>query len=135
MNIKKRFLLDLHEHFHGPHGLIAGMTGSGKSEWIMTLILSLAVSYSPSQLSFVLIDYKGGGMSQAFSKLPHVAGVMTNLDNDQIMRSIQGIQSELTRRQKIFKAMQETCQKHVMHIDQYQQLYKEGVVSEHYPIF
>ncbi len=122
--------LDLHEHFHGPHGLIAGMTGSGKSEWIMTLILSLAVSYSPSQLSFVLIDYKGGGMSQAFSKLPHVAGVMTNLDNDQIMRSIQGIQSELTRRQKIFKAMQETCQKHVMHIDQYQQLYKEGVVSE-----
>ena len=69
-------------------------------------------------------------MSQAFSKLPHVAGVMTNLDNDQIMRSIQGIQSELTRRQKIFKAMQETCQKHVMHIDQYQQLYKAGVVSE-----
>lgn len=122
--------LDLHEHFHGPHGLIAGMTGSGKSEWIMTLILSLAVSYSPSQLSFVLIDYKGGGMSQAFSKLPHVAGVMTNLDNDQIIRSIQGIQSELTRRQKIFKTMQETCQKHVMHIDQYQQLYKEGIVSQ-----
>ena len=122
--------IDLHEHFHGPHGLIAGMTGSGKSEWIMTLILSLAISYSPSQLSFVLIDYKGGGMSQAFSKLPHVAGVITNLDNDQIMRSIQGIQSELTRRQEIFKSMQETCQKHVMHIDQYQQLYKEGTVSQ-----
>lgn len=126
---QERISLDLHEHFHGPHGLIAGMTGSGKSEWIMTLILSLAVSYAPSQLSFVLIDYKGGGMSQAFSKLPHVAGIMTNLDNDQIFRSIQGIQSELTRRQQIFKSMQETCQKHVMHIDQYQQLYKEGVVT------
>lgn len=122
--------LDMHEHFHGPHGLIAGMTGSGKSEWIITLILSLAVEFSPVDISFVLIDYKGGGMAQAFSELPHVAGIMTNLNDDQIKRSIQGIQSELTRRQRLLKQTQETLHRNVMHIDQYRQLYREGIVSE-----
>ena len=58
--------LDLHEKFHGPHGLIAGMTGSGKSEFIITYILSLAINYSPDDVEFVLIDYKGGGLAFAF---------------------------------------------------------------------
>ena len=53
--------LDIHEKFHGPHGLIAGSTGSGKSEFIITYILSLAVNYHPDDVNFVLIDYKGGG--------------------------------------------------------------------------
>src|SRR5690606_37582285 len=74
------FNLDLHEKFHGPHGLIAGMTGSGKSEFIMTFILSLAVSYHPDEVAFILIDYKGGGMANAFERLPHLAGTITNLD-------------------------------------------------------
>ncbi len=55
------FKLDLHEKAHGPHGLIAGMTGSGKSEFIITYILSMALNYHPYEVSFVLIDYKGGG--------------------------------------------------------------------------
>ncbi|MEG2429621.1 MAG: FtsK/SpoIIIE domain-containing protein, partial [Oscillospiraceae bacterium] len=55
------FLLDLHEKFHGPHGLVAGMTGSGKSEFIITYILSLAVNFHPDEVAFILIDYKGGG--------------------------------------------------------------------------
>ena len=54
--------LDLHEKYHGPHGLIAGMTGSGKSEFIITYILSLAINFSPLDVNFILIDYKGGGV-------------------------------------------------------------------------
>ena len=78
--------LDLHEKFHGPHGLIAGMTGSGKSEFIITYILSLAINYHPEEVQFILIDYKGGGLAGAFEnktlgyKLPHLVGVITNLD-------------------------------------------------------
>jgi len=55
-----KFKLDLHEKFHGPHGLIAGMTGSGKSEFIITYVLSMAINYHPYEVQFVLIDYKGG---------------------------------------------------------------------------
>ena len=76
------FYLDLHEEAHGPHGLIAGMTGSGKSEFIITYVLSLAVNYSPEDVAFILIDYKGGGLVGAFESeqyhLPHLAGTITN---------------------------------------------------------
>ena len=82
------FNLDLHEKFHGPHGLIAGMTGSGKSEFIMTFILSLAVNYHPHEVAFILIDYKGGGMANTFTKLPHLAGTITNLDGAAVNRSL-----------------------------------------------
>ena len=58
--------LDLHEKFHGPHGLIAGSTGSGKSEFIITFILSMAINYHPYEVQFILIDYKGGGLTGAF---------------------------------------------------------------------
>ena len=53
--------LDVHEKYHGPHGLIAGTTGSGKSELLQTYLMSLCISFSPSQVNFFLIDYKGGG--------------------------------------------------------------------------
>ena len=95
------FKLDLHEKFHGPHGLVAGMTGSGKSEFIMTFILSLAVNYHPDEVAFILIDYKGGGMANAFTKLPHLAGTITNLDGAAVKRSLISIQSEL-KRDKLF---------------------------------
>ena len=88
------FKLDLHEKFYGPHGLIAGMTGSGKSEFIITYILSMALNYHPYEVSFVLIDYKGGGLTGAFEnketgmKLPHLAGTITNLDTIEMNRSL-----------------------------------------------
>ncbi len=124
------FKLDLHEKYHGPHGLVAGMTGSGKSEFIMTYILSLAINYHPDEVSFVLIDYKGGGMAKAFEKLPHIAGIITNLDGAAINRSLISIQSELRRRQGIFA--QASKQTGISNIDiyKYQKMYREGTVKE-----
>lgn len=133
------FNLDLHEKFHGPHGLVAGMTGSGKSEFIITYILSLAVNYHPDEVAFVLIDYKGGGMTGAFEdtdrgiKLPHLAGTITNLDGSEVKRSLVSIQSELRRRQAIFNEARKISNEGTMDIYKYQQLYRDKLVSEPVP--
>ncbi|WP_216830392.1 type VII secretion protein EssC [Alkalihalobacterium elongatum] len=124
------FMIDLHEKYHGPHGLIAGMTGSGKSEFVMTFILSLAVNYHPDEVAFILIDYKGGGMANAFLNLPHLAGTITNLDGAAVKRSLISIQSELKRRQAIFSETSQKINESNIDIYKYQKLYREGVVTE-----
>ena len=133
------FMLDLHEKQHGPHGLVAGMTGSGKSEFIITFVLSMAVNYSPEEVAFVLIDYKGGGLAGAFEnselgkKLPHVVGTITNLDKSEINRALSSIQSELRRRQEKFNEVKEQTGESTLDIYKYQKLYREGVVNEPMP--
>ncbi|NMB34508.1 MAG: type VII secretion protein EssC [Clostridium sp.] len=122
--------LDLHEKFHGPHGLIAGMTGSGKSEFIITYILSLAVNYHPYEVAFILIDYKGGGMAKAFKNLPHTMGIITNLDGASVKRSLISIESELLRRQEIFARVTEESGISNIDIYKYQMMYREGSVKE-----
>ena len=72
--------LNLHEKYHGPHGLVAGTTGSGKSEILQTYILSAAILFHPYEVSFVIIDFKGGGMVNQFKDLPHLIGAITNID-------------------------------------------------------
>lgn len=124
------FMLDLHEKFHGPHGLVAGMTGSGKSEFIISYILSLAVNYHPNEVAFILIDYKGGGMAKSFEYLPHTAGIITNLDGAAINRSLVSIESELERRQAIFGETSKKVGVSNIDIYKYQKLYREGAVSE-----
>lgn len=124
------FMLDLHEKFHGPHGLVAGMTGSGKSEFIITYILSLAVNYHPEEVAFILIDYKGGGMAKSFENLPHTAGIITNLDGAAIKRSLVSIESELKRRQAIFAEASKRIGVSNIDIYKYQKLYREGTVAE-----
>lgn len=124
-------ILDIHQSAHGPHGLIAGMTGSGKSEFIITYLLSLALHYSPLEVGFLLIDYKGGGMSDTLKKLPHVVGTIDNLGGKQgIRRSMTSIESELSRRQLIFKETSERLGLNNLDIYKYQQLYREGSVDE-----
>jgi len=133
-NNNERIELDLHEKYHGPHGLIAGMTGSGKSELIITYILSMAVNYNPLEVQFILIDYKGGGLAGAFSnssyRLPHLVGTITNLDESEINRCLVSIESELKRRQIAFNKAREISGDSTIDIYKYQKLYREGIVSE-----
>lgn len=133
------FNLDLHEKFQGPHGLIAGMTGSGKSEFIITYILSLAINFHPDEVSFILIDYKGGGLAGAFDDprngihLPHLMGTITNLDGSAIQRSLVSIQSELTRRQRVFNEAKSLLNEGTMNIYDYQKMHRAGKVKEPMP--
>jgi S-DNA-T family DNA segregation ATPase FtsK/SpoIIIE len=130
------FKIDIHEKAHGPHGLIAGMTGSGKSEFIISYVLSLAVNYHPDDVSFVLIDYKGGGLAGAFKnedtgvKLPHLAGTITNLDTLEMNRSLVSIQSELRRRQSVFNDARQALNEGTIDIYKYQKFYKENLVKD-----
>lgn len=119
--------LNLHEKAHGPHGLVAGTTGSGKSEIVQSYILSLAVNFHPYEVGFLLIDYKGGGMAGLFKDLPHLLGIITNLDGSESMRAMASIKSELARRQRIFS------ENNVNHINSYNKLFKLGEVSEPIP--
>lgn len=119
--------LNLHERAHGPHGLIAGTTGSGKSELIQSYILSLAVNFHPYDVAFLLIDYKGGGMANLFKDLPHLVGTITNLDKAQSMRALESINAELKKRQRLF------AKYNVNHINAYQKLFKEGKAEEPMP--
>lgn len=110
--------LDIHEKYHGPHGLVAGTTGSGKSETLQTYMLSLAVNFSPDDIAFFIIDFKGGGMANLFSGLPHMAGQISNLSGNQVRRAMISIKSENMRRQRIF------AEHNVNNINNYTKLYK-----------
>lgn len=112
--------LDVHEKYHGPHGLVAGTTGSGKSETLQTYILSLAINYSPDDVAFFIIDYKGGGMANLFEGLPHMAGQISNLSGNQVKRAMISIKSENRRRQRIF------TDNGVNNINSYTRLFKSG---------
>lgn len=115
--------LDLHDKAHGPHGLVAGTTGSGKSEILQTYILSVATLFHPYEISFLIIDFKGGGMVNQFKLLPHLVGAITNIDGKEIDRSLKSIKAELQKRQRLF------AEAEVNHIDKYIARYKKGEVS------
>ncbi|MCI1987152.1 MAG: type VII secretion protein EssC [Lactobacillus sp.] len=125
--------LNLHERAHGPHGLVAGTTGSGKSETIQSYMLSLAVNFAPEDVGFLPIDFKGGGMANLFQDLPHLLGSITNLDGASSARALASIRAELQKRQRLFG------QFGVNHINGYTKLYKQGKAitdpqeKAHYP--
>ena len=82
----------------GVHGVIAGTTGSGKSELLLTLIIGLAVNYDPSMVNFVLVDFKGGAAFDEFHNLPHCVDIVTNLEGNAVERMFSAIKAELDRR-------------------------------------
>ena len=90
----------------GPHGLIVGATGSGKSELLRTLVTGLAITHSPELLSFVLVDFKGGAAFAPLTGLPHVAGLITNLADELAMidRVHAALMGEQQRRQQLLRA-------------------------------
>lgn len=129
--------LDLHDKAHGPHGLVAGTTGSGKSEVLQSYILAMSLLFPPEDVGFVIIDFKGGGMAQQFRNwdedpnkyrnLPHILGTITDIDGKEIARSLKSIKAELDKRKRLF------AEAAVNHIDAYIKKYKAGEVSEPIP--
>jgi S-DNA-T family DNA segregation ATPase FtsK/SpoIIIE len=88
----------------GPHGLVAGTTGSGKSELLRTLVTALATRVSPEHLNFVLVDYKGGATFDACAELPHTVGLVTDLDEGLAARALVSLEAELHRRERILRS-------------------------------
>jgi len=88
----------------GPHALVAGTTGSGKSELLQTLVASLALANRPDALTFVLVDYKGGSAFAACARLPHVVGMVTDLDEHLVSRALASLTAELRRREHLLGA-------------------------------
>lgn len=89
----------------GPHGLLVGATGSGKSEVLRTLVLALALTHPPDQLNFVLVDFKGGATFAGMSELPHVSAMISNLESELglVDRMEEALRGEMTRRQEILR--------------------------------
>ncbi len=112
--------LDLHEKGHGPHGLVAGTTGSGKSEIMQSYILSMSLNYHPHDVAFLIIDFKAGGMVNQFEGLPHLIGAITNLEGNEVQRSLKAIRAEKIRRESLF------AYNRVNNIDDYIRLHKKN---------
>ncbi len=89
----------------GPHGLVIGATGSGKSEFLRTLVLGLALTHSPEQLNMVLVDFKGGATFAGMSAMPHVSAVITNLAQELTLvdRMQDALSGEMVRRQELLR--------------------------------
>ena len=110
---RRPLVVDLRQSGHGPHGLIAGTTGSGKSELLLSLLAGLALNHHPHQVNFVLVDYKGGTAMSVLEDLPHTVGVVTDLDGKQTRRALVALRSEMSRREEMLTRY------HVADIDKY----------------
>ncbi|GAB3607786.1 type VII secretion protein EccC [Conyzicola nivalis] len=90
----------------GPHGVMIGATGSGKSEVLRTLVLALAMTHSPEQLNFVLVDFKGGATFAGMAGMPHVSAIITNLGEEIALvdRFQDALQGEVVRRQELLRS-------------------------------
>ncbi|GAB2480288.1 FtsK/SpoIIIE domain-containing protein [Promicromonospora xylanilytica] len=85
----------------GPHALVGGTTGSGKSEFLQTVVASLAVVNTPETMNFVLVDYKGGAAFSQCEQLPHTVGMVTDLDSHLVERALDSLKAELTFREHV----------------------------------
>ena len=126
----ERIVLDVHEAGMGPHGLVAGMTGSGKSELLISFLLSLAVRYSPRDISFILMDFKGGGLIQSLTAdremIPHIAGILTDLDENDMKRVLVSFGNECRRRERLMQRASALSGSPIMNIDSYRNSWNES---------
>lgn len=93
--------IDFNDNAHGPHGIIAGTTGAGKSELLSSLIVGLAMTHHPHMVNFVLVDFKGGAAFKPFEKIPHTVGIVSDLSGRLTERALHALKSELRRREHI----------------------------------
>lgn len=120
----------------GPHALVAGTPGAGKSETLLTLILSLALRYPPEEVSFLVIDFKGASIASVLTGLPHVRGVITNLDGEELRRSLVSIGAENDRRMRLFSEYNKCHpedKEQITDILTYTKKYRQSKVSEPLP--
>jgi len=110
---------DLHEQVHGPHAIVGGTSGSGKSEFLTTFLMGLAINFSPEDIGMLIIDWKGGGIADTLADLPHFMGSITNLDGAGTARALASINAELKKRQREFREYG------VQNIAGYTKLYRE----------
>ncbi len=96
--------LTLDLRLHGPHALVGGTTGSGKSELLQTWILAMASAHSPQRVTFLLVDYKGGSAFRECVHLPHTVGLVTDLSPHLVRRALRSLGAELTYREHLFAA-------------------------------
>lgn len=96
------FLVDLVRD--GPHAVVGGMTGSGKSELLVSWVLALAQTCSPTEVNFLLVDFKGGSSFTAVSALPHTVGLITDLDQHTAARALTSLRAELRHRERVIAA-------------------------------
>src|SRR3954447_11815366 len=89
----------------GPHGLVGGTTGSGKSELLRSLIAALAANADPRQLTFLLMDFKGGAAFDACARLPHTVGMVTDLDEGLVDRALRALEAELEYRERLLRGV------------------------------
>lgn len=99
MGVNGPVWIDLNDNMHGPHGIIAGTTGAGKSELLQSLIVGLAITHHPHLVNFVLVDFKGGAAFKPFEKIPHTVGMVTDLSGKLTERALVALKSELKRRE------------------------------------
>ena len=127
-------LLNISEEEHGPHLLIAGTTGSGKSEFLTSLLLSWMSLYSPKEITFCLIDCKGGATALPFKDFPHIAGICSNLDERSLKRCVLSLKRELIRREELFGLIAEEQMMHSLTYSSYKRLWEKGRVDTFIPL-
>lgn len=127
------FSLDIHEKHHGCHGLVAGTTGSGKSEFLQAYILSMMINYSPNEVAFVLVDFKGGDMARPFLKSPHLAATISNLSGNTLHRALISLEAEVKSRQNLFNASAEKLEVDKIDINSYHKYFKDKKLSTPLP--
>ncbi len=128
------FTFDIHQKSQGVHGIVAGMTGSGKTELVQSWLLAMAVHFSPQDVAFLLIDFKGTGLIAPFKGLPHIAGTISNLDTHaDIERNLISIKSEMKRRMEIIDRYTAGTS-YAPTANSVNRLYHNGEIKENLPI-